>query len=68
MVIGQIAVAVVMLIGTGFDSGQIVQGRIDFMSTYHYYPERAEAANLKRRIHTAMKQIPGVDSVLRAGP
>jgi len=78
MVVGQIAVACVMLVGAGlllrsfqnvlavdpgFSAGQVVQGRIDFMSTYLFYPGRSDAAVLKRRIYDSMREIPGVESV-----
>ncbi len=78
MVVGQIAVAFVMLIGggllfrsfqnvlnvdPGFEATQVVQGRLDFSTVYTFYKNRADGAVLKRRIHEAMKGIPGVESV-----
>ncbi len=78
MVVGQVAVAFVMLIGAGlllssfrnvlavdpgFEASRVVEGRLDFTSVQTFYPSRSDAAGVKRRIYDAMAEIPGVESV-----
>lgn len=78
MTVAQIAVAFVLVIGAGllvrsfqnviavdpgFAARQIVQGRLDWRTIYPFYKGRTGAAALKRRIHDAMLEIPGVESV-----
>lgn len=78
MVVGQVAIAFVMLIGgglllssfrnvlavdPGFDPARVVEGRIDFNTIRAFYPSRNDAAGVKRRIYDAMAEIPGVESV-----
>ncbi|MCG8528625.1 MAG: ABC transporter permease [Opitutales bacterium] len=78
MIIGQVAVAFTMLIcavmlfrsfqkvmavDPGFSSKQVVQGRLDWSAIGPFYKKRSEASDLKQRIHSTMKDIPGVENV-----
>ena len=78
MVIGQVAIAFVMLIGAGlllssfrnvlevdpgFEPSRVVEGRLHFNTVRTFYPSRSDAAGVKRRIYDAMAEIPGVESV-----
>ncbi len=78
MVVGQVAIAFIMLVGAGllfrsfqnvlavdpgFDASQIVEGRLDWGTIHPRYKKRSDAAVLKQRVHAAMQEIPGVESV-----
>ncbi len=78
MVVGQIAVAFAMLIGSallfrsfqkvlavdpGFEASQIIQARLDWDTIHSLYKKRSDKRSLKRRIYIAMQEIAGVDGV-----
>ena len=77
LVIGQVTGAVVLLIvagllsqslnnvlavDPGFAANQVVRFRIDYESTAAFY-DRAKTAELKQRVLTGMREIPGVEDV-----
>lgn len=77
LVIGQIAITFILLIGAsllfrsfqnvlavdpGFDAARIVKGNFEYENVLSLY-RRSETIQLKQRIMTAMKEIPGVQNV-----
>jgi predicted permease len=80
LVVGQVAVALVLLIGAGllihsfarvmavnpgFDAARIVQGRVALPLTK--YKERKDNVAVQQRILETMKAIPGAESVCQVG-
>ncbi|MCG8528623.1 MAG: ABC transporter permease, partial [Opitutales bacterium] len=78
MVVGQVAIAVSLLIGSillirsfqsvmavdpGFEADSIVRARLDYSVIGPLSKNRADAGALKQRIYSAMKEIPGVESI-----
>ncbi len=77
MIVGQVAIAFVMLIGAGllfrsfqnvrsvdpgFEANQVVQGQLDYATVKPFYRWR-DLPDLRKRILAGMKEIPGVESV-----
>lgn len=74
LVIGQVAFAFALLVGAGlllrsfanitavapgFDAAHVIKGRVELRT---FYQNRSDTVDLKRRVITAMEEIPGVQS------